>query len=83
MDLKRFRLSGKKPIPKGYICKEMRNVDQIHSYQGLGTSRGREVHREEEMGMVTNNMRDPCSEVLYFDCGSEYTKLDVTILYWH
>lgn len=81
MDLKRIRLSGKKPTPKGDICKEMRNVDQIHGYQGLRTSRGKEVHRE-EMDMVTNdNMRDPCSEVLYFDCGSEYTKLDVTILY--
>lgn len=41
------------------------------------------MHRE-EMGMVTNdNMRDPYSEVLYFDCGSEYTKLGVIIQYWH
>lgn len=48
VDLKRIRLSGKRPIPKCYTHKEknLRNVDQIHRYQGLGTRRGGEVHKE-------------------------------------
>lgn len=73
-DLKRIRLSGKRPTPKCYTHKEknLRNVDQIHRYQGLGTRRGGEVHKE--TGMETDGQHEePYSDILHFDCGSIYT----------